>query len=475
LKDAESQTEVIFKAKPIHVFEDDDGNEELAADDCQTGIFVPTKRTIFTPILTDESEQEKVVLIEQESDLISPSLVNSLIRQSQADQPPPLPYEESVLGTSLISTITGICPQNADIFSPHTARNVYGIDIPTTQLQESRTPPRIVEVIPKVQQNSNTMPKQYPQPGTPTTAQRSFPKMGKVPIWCSPLGSRRYLGGSGVSTSTMGISDLSPQYVRSHSTDFTTDRFLRDSQEHEDGTFTVDSASSHCVCTSASTSRIPTITPRLYRRNTSTAVIEESGLVGANVQTGQRHPAILLPARSSSFRFRRESSEHDMTLKASNLRKQYHQQQQQVPETSTNSRGLYSQLRHRVGSVIPKSQSTGSIRSKLGKAFSSLTHKFTGDKDKTDHHPRNDPAPAVTSMSQNQQPCGSSSASSPSSSNPFETDTLLANQAGPSSSSTTLSATSAEPTISLPHANNPSTSKKHSISIWSTSAGQHKS
>lgn len=323
-----------------------DNEECLPGDDSQTGIFVATKRTIFTPIvIDDESVSDKIVLIEQ--DLKSPSLVKNILQQIPDPPRPSTPPQEDVIITDERYYDNNKGTQSSNPSSPR------------SRIFSRPPPPRIVEMTPKIKPG---LLSQHSQP--PTTAHRPFPKMGKIPVWCSPLGTRRHLGDNNGQQR-----DLNDTTTRTHSTsvDFTIDRFLLDSRLLAEQDLHSMECQNFGLCSSASTSKIPIVTPRLGRRNTSAAVAE-CGL-SSDTKGEQTRPGFLLPARSSSFRFRRADASSEQEMIRPPIRQQ---------AESSSRQGFYSHLRNRVGSVVTKSQSTGSIKSKIGKAFSNLTNKITG-------------------------------------------------------------------------------------------------
>lgn len=372
-KDAESQTEIILKAKPVLV-EDDEENEENLGGEESGGIFVQTKRTIFTPILDEVDSEEKVVLIEGGDSLKSPSLIRKVVQQSHPLEVRTVsPIRDNILPADFLPCFSS--SSNSFSFAPKPGRtsppSPPGGKLATTLLPR---PPRVVEMIPKVPPHAST---------SQTMGQKSFPKMGKIPIWCSPLGTRHHLGGGSIGGDGGHASeaDLTSKQ-HSSSVDFSGTFLLTEANlydNHSSSTVPCSSTSLVMGTSNPPPSKIPYSKTGVKRGNiTGVVVPEESGIVGASIQTGQRHPAFL-PVRSNSFRIHRNMMGDQPGGDGNGSSSSAAAMTSRPRETGSGATkgGFYAHLKSRVGGTVSKSRSTGYIRSKFDKALSSFTSKIT--------------------------------------------------------------------------------------------------
>ena len=337
-KDAESQTEGITCAKKIILGNDDEARRRScpspsgSTQQKQNIIFVPTKRAIFSPVIGETDLTEKVVLIED--NLRSPSLVKNILHQHPGPfitgLPPAPPLAPFKINSSSINGAKGFWglrthsesdSRKSSIMFSNTSRPV---------------PPKITSSLPKWEDQSKT-------------------RVGKIPVWCSPLGARRQFNVKRSYSSDNG--SLMDRPVGEPPM-FTIDKFLKDTnlvlKESTSGGqqcgITVNNTSNALIRKNAAI-KIPFNTARVSRKYT----------IGGGIPP--REPRQHILCRSNSFGYHREPDDYANPFGQVFFYDGNMQPMEVTAGASNCMRSMDSQLPQAYKNVsVPKSHSSGSIR-----------------------------------------------------------------------------------------------------------------
>ncbi|CAG7728836.1 unnamed protein product [Allacma fusca] len=225
----ETPSNPVVRANQIVVVEEEDAEQCFLG-----GVFVPTKRTIFKPIESDSAAEL--------TDLRSPNLVRSASATAAHTN-----YPATVTSFSDSGRVETPSPGT----SPSSPTKLRAEDIWNKNIDASPPPvrdaPKVVGFIPKLPPlpfspsassplRTSTPVGSYPgfsscyiqKPVFQHDGLKNFPRMGKAPVWVSPLVARRKMNSMAVSSSFRDVSEFNKGSSRT-TTEFTIDRFLESS------------------------------------------------------------------------------------------------------------------------------------------------------------------------------------------------------------------------------------------------------